>query len=137
MEKFFPRNSSSEYFNYKSAFSIVLFEFLGANYNFKFVDAGCQGRISFSAVFTNSELYKSYKQNLMSSSVGPFNRDRKNCSIHFYLRLTYSFKTESRVVYPPKSKGHKRTNFQSEHLQSLKSCRKCVWSRVISVPSAI
>jgi hypothetical protein len=31
---------------------------LDANYNFMFVDAGCQGRISDSGVFTNTELYK-------------------------------------------------------------------------------
>ena len=41
-----PRNSASEYFNYKNAFSIVLFTLVDANYNFMFVDAGCQGRIS-------------------------------------------------------------------------------------------
>ena len=44
--------------NYKNAFSIVLFALVDANYNFVFVDAGCQGRISDSGVFTNTELYK-------------------------------------------------------------------------------
>jgi hypothetical protein len=53
-----PRNSAIEYFNYKNAFSIVLFALEDANYNFMFVDAGCQGRISDSGVFTNTELYK-------------------------------------------------------------------------------
>ena len=53
-----PRNSASEYFNYKSAFSILLFALVYANYNFMFVDVGCQGRISDNGVFTNTELYK-------------------------------------------------------------------------------
>jgi len=53
-----PRNSASEYFNYKNAFSIVLFALVDADYNFKFVDAGCQGGISDSGVFTINELYK-------------------------------------------------------------------------------
>jgi hypothetical protein len=53
-----PTNSASEYFNYKNAFSIVLFPLVDANYNFMFVDTGCQGRISDSDVFTNTELYK-------------------------------------------------------------------------------
>jgi len=52
-----PRNSASEYFSYKNAFSIVLFALVDANYSFMFVDARCQGRISDSGVFTNTELY--------------------------------------------------------------------------------
>jgi len=36
----------------------VLFALEDANFNFMFVDAGCQGRISDSIVFTNTELYK-------------------------------------------------------------------------------
>jgi len=53
-----PRNSASEYFKYKNAFSIALFTLVDANYNFMFVDAGCQGGVSDSGDFTNSELYK-------------------------------------------------------------------------------
>jgi len=50
------RNSASEYFNYKNAFNIVFFLLVGANYNFMFVDAECQGRISDSGVFTNTAI---------------------------------------------------------------------------------
>jgi len=53
-----PTNSASEYFNYKNALSIVLFALVDADNNFMFVDAGCQGRISDSGVFMNTELYK-------------------------------------------------------------------------------
>ena len=56
-----PRNSASEYFNHKNAFSIVLLALVDANYNFMFVNAGCQGGISDSGVFTNTELYKKKK----------------------------------------------------------------------------
>jgi hypothetical protein len=82
-----PRNSASEYFNYKNAFSVVLFTLVDANYNFMFVDAECQGRIPDSGFFTNTELYKKTRsKNLMSSSAGPFKRERKKCSILFYWR---------------------------------------------------
>ena len=79
-----PRNSASEYFNYKNAFSIVLFALVDANYNFMFVDAGCQGRIFDSGVFTNTELYKKLETKTLSSSAGPSKRERKKCSILFY-----------------------------------------------------
>ena len=52
------RNSASEYFNCKNAFSIVLFALVDANYNFMFVDARCPRRISDSGVFRKTELYR-------------------------------------------------------------------------------
>jgi hypothetical protein len=51
-------NSASEYFNYKSFFSIVLFAIVDADYNFLFADVGSQGRISDGGIFKNSELWK-------------------------------------------------------------------------------
>jgi hypothetical protein len=42
----------------KNTLSIVLFALVDVNYEFMFVDAGCQGRIADSGVFTNTELYK-------------------------------------------------------------------------------
>jgi len=51
------------YINYKSSFSIVLFAVVDANFNFIFVDAGCQGRISDAGVFQNCQLNKRLKSN--------------------------------------------------------------------------
>lgn len=51
-------NSGSEFYNYKGFFSIVLFALVDANYNFLFVDIGCQGRISDGGVFRNTTLFK-------------------------------------------------------------------------------
>lgn len=53
-----PANSGSEYINYKGFFSIVLFALVDANYNFMFVDIGCQGRISDGGIFASTDLYK-------------------------------------------------------------------------------
>jgi len=53
-----PVGSGSDFYNYKSTFSIVLLALVDANYNFLFVDLGCQGRISDGGVFRNCELYK-------------------------------------------------------------------------------
>ena len=66
-----PIKSGSDFYNYKSQFSIVLLALVDANYNFLFVDVGCQGRISDGGVFKNCHLYKQIEEqklNLPASS---------------------------------------------------------------------
>lgn len=53
-----PINTSTEFFNYKGTFSIVLFALVDADYNFLFSDVECKGRISDGGVIKNSILYK-------------------------------------------------------------------------------
>lgn len=53
-----PVHSGAEFHNYKSSFSIVLFALVDAEYNFLFVDVGCQGRISDGGVFKDTELFQ-------------------------------------------------------------------------------
>ncbi|XP_063366030.1 uncharacterized protein LOC134676522 isoform X1 [Cydia fagiglandana] len=56
-----PMNSGSDFYNYKNFFSVVLFAVVDAKYNFVYVNAGCQGRISDGGVFNNSELCQRIK----------------------------------------------------------------------------
>ncbi len=60
-----PINSGSDYFNYKSQFSIVLLALVDANYNFVFADIGCQGRISDSGVFNDTQLCQMMRDNTL------------------------------------------------------------------------
>lgn len=58
-----PMNSGSEYYNYKSDFSIVLFAVVDADYKFIFANVGCQGRISDGGVLKNTSLWKKMSTN--------------------------------------------------------------------------
>lgn len=61
-----PISSGSNYFNYKSTFSIVLFALVDADYNFLYADIGCQGRISDGGVFRNTTLFKKLEENSLN-----------------------------------------------------------------------
>lgn len=59
-----PIYNGSQYYNYKDHFSTVFF-LIDDNYNFLFVNIGCQGRILDGTVFQNSELYQKIICNTM------------------------------------------------------------------------
>ena len=60
-----PMNTGTEFFNYKSFFSIVLFAVVDANYNFIYANAGCQGRISDGGVFNETYFKECLEENIM------------------------------------------------------------------------
>ena len=61
-----PPNSSATYFNYKGTYSITLFAMVDANYCFRFIDVGSDGRATDSAIFKNSSLNIAMEQKLLN-----------------------------------------------------------------------
>jgi hypothetical protein len=109
----YPRNSASEYCNYKNAFSIVIFALVGAICNFMFVDAGCQGRISDGGVFTNTELYKKLEaKTLRLPQPVPLNGREKSVSFFFIGDEAFPLSENLMKVYPGQHpKGSKERIF--------------------------
>ena len=57
-----PVNSGSYYFNYKGSFNIVLLALVDADYKFRYIDVGCNGRISDGGIFRNSPISKALEK---------------------------------------------------------------------------
>lgn len=61
-----PRNSGSQFFNYKKTFSIVLLALVDAQYNFIAVDIGSYGKNSDGGIFAHSNLGRALERNALN-----------------------------------------------------------------------
>ena len=57
------KEDCSFYFNYKGFHSIVLLALVDAEYNFLYVDVGCNGRVSDAGVYNKSSLCSAIENN--------------------------------------------------------------------------
>jgi hypothetical protein len=65
-----PARSGSLHFNYKGTQSVFLMALVDSNYNFIYVDAGCNGRVSDGGVFRNSSLSSAIEENALNIPPG-------------------------------------------------------------------
>lgn len=63
---FNPPDSGSLFYNYKKFYSVVLLALVKHNYQFLYVNVGCQGRLSDGAVFKSSDLYRGIVSNTLN-----------------------------------------------------------------------
>ena len=59
-------DSGSLFYNYKGFYSVVLLALVKHNYQFLYVNVGCQGRMSDGGVFKNTDLYKGIISNKLN-----------------------------------------------------------------------
>ena len=99
-----PPNSGSYYFNYKQRFSIVLLAIVDADYNFLYVDIGCNGRISDGGVFKNSTLYQALEENILNVPTAEF-LPGTQLSIPYALVADETFPLKEYILKPYKQRG--------------------------------
>lgn len=60
-----PSHCGSFYFNYKGVNSIVLMAIVDDNYCFRYIDIGCNGRVSDGGVFQNCAIFTALENNIL------------------------------------------------------------------------
>lgn len=100
------KSLGSAYYNYKNSHSIVLLALVDANYNFRYIDIGCNGRVSDGGVFLNSSLYKALFQegnvlNLPESRLLP----GRNTKMPYVILVNGAFSLSSSLMKPFSLKG--------------------------------
>lgn len=94
-----PINSGSEFYNYHSQFSIVLFALVDANYNFLFADIGCQGRISDGGVFNDSELCQKLKNDTLGLPA-PVELPNRRLKVPYFFAADSAFALGKNIMKP-------------------------------------
>lgn len=108
------KEDGSYYFNYKGFNSIVLLALVDANYNFLYVDIGCNGRANDAAVYNNSSLCEGIRQNLFD-----FPEDvmlpGMDIALPYVIVADDAFKLTGRILKPHSQKSsveHKVFNYR-------------------------
>lgn len=129
-----PIKSGSEYINYKGFFSIVLLAVVDANYNFIFVDVGCQGRISDGGVFANTEFYQHMQNNSLNlPEPTPLDGREENIPFFFVGDEAFAMTENLMKVYP----GH-YVKGSRERIFNYRLCRaRRVVENVFGIASSV
>nr|XP_053618113.1 uncharacterized protein LOC128679722 [Plodia interpunctella] len=103
-----PPRSGSEYFNYKSYFSIVLFALVDADYKFLYANVGCQGRISDGGVFNSSALCRMLNNNSLNL---PDNKPLpgRNIPVPYFFLGDDAFALQTHIIKPYDGNHTKRS----------------------------
>lgn len=89
----------SFYYNYKGFNSIVLLALVDADYNFLYVDAGCNGRVSDGGVYANSSLMEAVDKNLLNLPE-PINLPNTQIKVPYIFVADDAFRLTTRFMKP-------------------------------------
>ncbi|CAH1972683.1 unnamed protein product [Acanthoscelides obtectus] len=94
-----PEESGSMFLNYKHYFSIVLMAVVDSNYNFIFIDVGAYGKECDSAVFKETEFWKSLVNNRLN--IPPYtNKLGTQCELPYVFVADEAFALHEHLLRP-------------------------------------
>lgn len=108
-----PLKSGSNYYNYKQFYSKVLLALVDADYKFKYIDFGCNGRVSDGGVFANSTLFQTLESNTFHIPPGkPL--PQRNTPVPFVIVGDEAFPLKSSLMkpYPSRNFDQKQGDFK-------------------------
>ena len=96
-----PDKSGSQFFNYKSYFSIVLMALVDSDYNFISIDVGAYGASSDSNVFKQTNIYQKLQQNQLNiPQPSPLPNDENGKNIPYFIVGDEAFALSDNVLRP-------------------------------------
>ncbi|CAK1599206.1 unnamed protein product [Parnassius mnemosyne] len=122
-----PVNSGTEFYNYKGHFSILLFILADANYKIRFVDVGCQGRISDGEVYKNTKLYSLIVKGKLNLPT-PTPLEGRNKVIPYYLLGDSAFALFENMMKPFPGQTHAKGTLERVFNYRLSRARRVVES---------
>lgn len=120
-----PLKSGSNYYNYKQFYRIVLLALVDADYKFKYIDCGCNGRVSDGGVFANSTLFQTLESNTFH--IPPVTAEKYTCAICHCWGWSISIKILFDETIPIPKFGPKQEDFYLPTFKSKENTGKCVW----------
>lgn len=101
-----PWGSTSEYFNYKKYYSVVLMAVVDTNYSFRFIDVGAYGHEGDSNVLKSTQLGKLiYNKSLNLPKSAPLKNDPSGLSMPFVFVADEAFAMAENLLRPYPSKS--------------------------------
>lgn len=94
-----PPKSGSTFFNYKGTHSIVLMAIVDAEYNFLYVDVGCNGRVSDGGVFGNCSFQRALQCNELNLPQ-PKPLEGRQENVPFVLVADDAFRMQKHLLKP-------------------------------------
>ena len=108
-----PRNSGSEFYNYKGFYSVILFAMVDADYKFTYIDISGNGSSSDAQIYNESDLHRGLDQNRIHAFPQPDPLPNDNQDVPYFIigDDAFSLRTYPMKPYSTRNLTHEERIF--------------------------